>query len=154
MIGAANGVAGLDASGRVPAAQLPSFVDDVIEGYYHEGQFYYDAEHTQLITPETGKIYVDLPTNKTYRWSGSTYVVIGTSLALGETSDTAYRGDRGKIAYDHSVHIGDTAPTDGNIMVWMDTAEEGYDPELMSEMIATHNTNLNAHLITDSVTSK
>ena len=53
-------------------------------------------------TGETGLIYVTLDTNLTYRWSGSAYVEISASLALGETSGTAYRGDRGKTAYDHS----------------------------------------------------
>ena len=53
-------------------------------------------------TGESGKIYIALDTNKIYRWSGSVYVVISDTLALGETASTAYRGDRGKIAYDHS----------------------------------------------------
>ncbi len=78
-VGAANGVAGLDDTGKVPSSQLPSYVDDVIEGYYYNGQFYSDSEHTQEITPETGKIYVDLDTNKTYRWGGTTYVEISQS---------------------------------------------------------------------------
>lgn len=101
-VGVANGVAELDVNGKVPASQLPSFVDDVIEGYYYNSAFYEDAGHTILITGETGKIYIDLDTNKTYRWSGSVYAEISESLALGETSSTAYRGDRGKTAYDHS----------------------------------------------------
>ena len=100
--GAANGLAELDSAGKVPAAQLPSFVDDVLEGYYYNSKFYKEAAHTTEITGETGKIYVDLPTNKTYRWSGTAYVVISDTIALGETASTAYRGDRGKIAYDHS----------------------------------------------------
>lgn len=100
--GAANGVAELDANGKVPSSQLPSFVDDVIEGYYYNGKFYSDSAHTTEITGESGKIYVDLSTEKTYRWSGSAFVVISETLALGETSSTAYRGDRGKAAYDHS----------------------------------------------------
>lgn len=78
-IGAANGVAGLDEAGKVPSSQLPSYVDDVIEGYYYNGKFYTDSAHTEEITPETGKIYVDLDTNKTYRWSGTTYVEISQS---------------------------------------------------------------------------
>lgn len=78
-IGAANGVAGLDDAGKVPSSQLPSYVDDVIEGYYYNGKFYTDSAHTEEITPETGKIYVDLDTNKTYRWSGTTYVEISQS---------------------------------------------------------------------------
>ena len=103
-MGAANGVAQLDSTGKVPAAQLPSFVDDVIEGYLYNGKFYQEAAHTTEILAESGKIYVDITdgVNKTYRWSGTAYVEISSSLALGETSSTAYRGDRGKTAYDHS----------------------------------------------------
>lgn len=91
--GAANGVAELDANGKVLTSQLPSFVDDVIE-----------AENFAVLPNEgeTGKIYVTLDDNKTYRWSGSAYVEISASLALGETDSTAYRGDRGKVAYDHA----------------------------------------------------
>ena len=100
--GAANGVAELDANGKVPSSQLPSYVDDVIEGYYYNSKFYKESSHTTEITGETGKIYVDLSTEKTYRWSGTAFAEISASLALGETSSTAYRGDRGKTAYDHS----------------------------------------------------
>lgn len=76
--GAANGVAILDASGQVPASQLPSYVDDVLEGYYKsaDGKFYKEAAYTNLIAGETGKIYVSLDTNKTYRWTGTTFVYI------------------------------------------------------------------------------
>ena len=91
--GAANGLAELDSSGKVPSAQLPSYVDDVLE-YANQSSF--------PVKGESGKIYIAQDTNKTYRWSGSTYVEISPSLALGETSSTAYRGDRGKVAYDHS----------------------------------------------------
>lgn len=91
--GTANGVAELDANGKVPSSQLPSYVDDVLE---------YSAKSSFPATGESGKIYVDTTTNKTYRWSGSAYVEISESLALGETDSTAYRGDRGKTAYDHS----------------------------------------------------
>ena len=91
--GAANGLAELDANGLIPSAQLPSFVDDVLE-YANLAAF--------PGTGETGKIYVAQDTNITYRWSGSQYTEISSSLALGETSSTAYRGDRGKTAYDHS----------------------------------------------------
>ena len=77
--GSAGGVASLDNTGKVPSSQLPSYVDDVVEGYYYNGKFYTDSAHTQLITPETGKIYVDIDTSKAYRWSGSTYVEISQS---------------------------------------------------------------------------
>ena len=101
-LGVANGVATLDSTGKVPSGQLPSYVDDVIEGYLYNGVFYKDTSYTTSIVGESGKIYIDLPTNKTYRWTGSVYGVISETIALGETSSTAYRGDRGKIAYDHS----------------------------------------------------
>ena len=101
-LGVANGVATLDSTGKVPSGQLPSYVDDVIEGYLYNGVFYKDTSYTTSIVGESGKIYIDLPTNKTYRWTGSVYGVISETIALGEISSTAYRGDRGKIAYDHS----------------------------------------------------
>ena len=100
--GANNGVAELDGTGKVPSAQLPSFVDDVVEGYLNEGKFYKESAHTTAITGEAGKIYVDLASLKTYRWSGTAFVVISETIALGETSSTAFRGDRGKTAYEHS----------------------------------------------------
>lgn len=102
--GANNGVATLDNTGKVPSSQLPSYVDDVIEGYLSGGKFYVEAGHTTEITAESGKIYVDITDGKniTYRWSGTAYVEISKSIALGETAGTAYYGDKGKIAYDHS----------------------------------------------------
>lgn len=100
--GVAGGVAELDGAGKVLASQLPSFVDDVLEGYLSGGEFYGDEAHKKVFAQESGKIYVDLPSGKTYRWSGSAYVVISETLALGETSGTAYRGDFGKAAYTHS----------------------------------------------------
>ena len=102
--GAANGVAELDANGLVPTAQLPSFVDDVLE-YTNKASF--------PTTGETGKIYVDLATNLTYRWSGSAYVEISPSLALGTTSSTAFRGDYGNSAYAHAVTNKGSAFTSG-----------------------------------------
>lgn len=102
--GAKSGLAELDANGKVPAAQLPSYVDDVIEAYKSGADFYEDSAHTasKKITGETGKIYVDLHTNVTYRWSGTAYVEISASLALGTTSSTAFAGDKGQVAYTHS----------------------------------------------------
>lgn len=123
--GTANGVAELDANGKVPSSQLPSFVDDTIEGYLYNSKWYKESTHTTEIAGETGKIYVELSTNKTYRWSGSAFIEISASLALGETSSTAYRGDRGKIAYDHSQSIHartdatktEASSTNGNIKI-------------------------------------
>lgn len=91
--GAASGVAELDSTGRVPSSQLPSYVDDVLE---------FSNKDAFPAIGEDGKIYVAEDTNITYRWGGTGYVEISSSLALGETSSTAYRGDRGKTAYDHS----------------------------------------------------
>ena len=103
--GAASGLAELDANGTVPTSQLPSFVDDVLE---------YASQSNFPATGETGKIYIALDTNLTYRWSGTVYVEISASLALGETSSTAYRGDRGATAYSHA--------TDSNRLTTAQTA--------------------------------
>ena len=100
--GVANGVAELDAGGKVPASQLPSYVDDVVEGYLSGSKFFEDSTYNTEIPAVSGKIYVDLQSYKTYRWTGSTYAVISETISLGETSSTAYRGDRGAIAYTHS----------------------------------------------------
>lgn len=91
--GAANGLAPLGSDTKIPAAYLPNFVDDVLE---------YASFSSFPVTGLTGNIYVAIDTNMIYRWSGTQYIEISSSLALGETSATAYRGDRGKIAYDHS----------------------------------------------------
>lgn len=103
-MGVANGVATLDATGLVPASQLPSYVDDVVEGYLgDDGALYTQADKAgDKITGETGKIYVDLGSGKTYRWSGTAYVIISDTIALGITSSTAFRGDYGNTAYLHS----------------------------------------------------
>ena len=93
--GQPNGLASLDSSGKVPSSQLPSYVDDVIEGYYYNSKFYKESSHTTEIAGESGKIYTDLGNNKTYRWSGTAYTEISASLALGTTSSTAYPGDKG-----------------------------------------------------------
>ena len=91
-----NTKADLD-GGKVPAWQLPSYVDDVLE-FANLASF--------PATGESGKIYIAIDTNLTYRWGGSSYVVMSSSLALGETASTAYRGDNGKLAYDHSQATG------------------------------------------------
>lgn len=110
------GVATLDTNGKVPSAQLPSFVDDVVDVgiYTNDLTKAYNASGAE-VTLEEGKIYVadlvvtptgkesaTVVTNRTYRWSGTTLVEISESLALGETSSTAFDGARGKVAYDHS----------------------------------------------------
>ena len=93
-------------SGVIDSSHLPSYVDDVLDGYLSGGKFYKtknsNGTYSTELAAEAGKIYVNLNDNKTYRWSGSAYVVISETIALGETSSTAYYGDKGKIAYDHS----------------------------------------------------
>ena len=97
VLGQANGVATLDESGLIPSAQLPSYVDDVIEGYADVtvdtttdesgfktttvtvNGFYSDEAHQYAITGESGKIYVDVKTNLSYRWGGTVYVQITSS---------------------------------------------------------------------------
>lgn len=91
--GVAEGVAELDTNGKVPSSQLPSYVDDVLE---------YESVSNFPTPGESGKIYVAKDVNKSYRQSGSGYVDMNEGVVLGETASTAYRGDRGKAAYDHA----------------------------------------------------
>lgn len=101
--GAPNGLASLNESGIIPSAQLPSYVDYVIE---------VDTFSNLPGTGESGKIYIVQDTNLTYRWSGTDYVEISKSLALGETSSTAYPGDKGKATTDKLNRIPDKLITD------------------------------------------
>ena len=134
--GVANGVATLDGTGKVPAAQLPSFVDDVLE---------FPTRSDFPATGESGKIYVALDTNLTYRWSGSAYVEISPSLALGETSTTAYRGDRGKIAYDHASAKGNAYASD---LYQMTTNAEGHVTAAAAMTVADFESKYNIRPIT------
>lgn len=125
--GANNGVAELDASGRVPATQLPSYVDDVVDlvtfvttnptSGMVAGQKRYNSTTKQIFTstsatagtssaPESDKIYVRVDNNTTWRWSGSDLIQMNAGLTLGNTSSTAHRGDHGVIAYTHSQATG------------------------------------------------
>ena len=99
--------ANLSDNGKVPANQLPSYVDDVLE---------YGTFNTFPTTGEDGKIYVAQDTDLTYRWSGTRYVEISQSLALGETSSTAYPGDKGKqLSEDLKAEIGRSSHEDASI---------------------------------------
>lgn len=91
--GVKNGVAELDEYGKVVASQLPTYISDVLE---------YDSKDKFPEKGESNVVYVDVSTNITYRWGGTIYVAIGSDLALGETSLTAYYGDKGAAAYSHS----------------------------------------------------
>ena len=106
--GVANGIASLDEDGKVPSTQLPSYVDDVLEGYFIDDTHFaekYVEDAPVYYTPEKGKIYVDISestdySGKTYRWSGTKYSVISETLALGEVTGTAYDGGKGKKTTD------------------------------------------------------
>lgn len=96
LLGVASGVATLDSGGKVPSSQLPSFVDDVIDAYIVSGATALSAgwlsktSGGSALTPETDKIYVIVSSgeylNKTYRWSGTTYVEISASPAQATES--------------------------------------------------------------------
>ena len=96
-MGAASGVATLGTDGKIPASQLPSYVDDVLE---------YASLSAFPATGESGKIYVALDTNKTYRWSGTTYTEISPSIVIGTTTGTAFDGGSGYAhVTDGDIHV-------------------------------------------------
>jgi hypothetical protein len=125
----ANGVATLGTDGRIPASQIPGVVTSIEE---------YD---TLEDFPEVGvltTVYLALDTGLTYLWSGSQYVALSSSLALGETSTTAYRGDRGKIAYDYSQvgHLPLAGGTvTGNLVVGGDLTISGTTTTINTETV-------------------
>lgn len=135
--GASGGVAELGLDGKIPVSQLPSYVDDVIDAYGRTDteaetevfNLYADEAFGTKLTPESGKIYVDVLSNKTYRWSGSVWAQIGggSGVALGETAQTAYRGDRGKIAYDHSQAEHAPADAEKNVQPDWSTTDQNSD---------------------------
>lgn len=112
--GAVNGVATLGADGLVPSTQLPSYVDDVVDV----------ATYSDLpATGETGVIYVTLDTNKTYRWSGSTYIEISqseihkyTGTITGNGSSTSFTIQHGLGTKDVIINVYDTT-TNADIIV-------------------------------------
>lgn len=118
--GAANGVAELNEYGYINTSQIPGYLNDVQP---------YDTKTGFPGTGETGILYIALDTNLAYLWSGSAYVEVSPSLALGETSATAYRGDRGKTAYDHSQATHAPAGAEVNVQSnWTtsDTSDDAY----------------------------
>lgn len=114
-----TGVATLDETGKVPASQLPAYVDDVLE---------FANKEAFPATGETGKIYVALDTNLTWRWSGTTYVEISPSIALGETSSTAYPGDKGKANADAIAGM-------GNVIITYDVRSNKFVNRMADPMI-------------------
>lgn len=156
--GTAGGVAILDGSGKVPASQLPGFVDDVLDSYVRPGATLYSAAWLSLekngaaLTPEEGKLYIVKEgeyANHQYRWTGSQYGEIASSLALGEVTGTAYDGGKGKALKDEltaeskriddneadiaalrtdvdtgETYIGAVEPDNKRYKTWIDTTEE------------------------------
>lgn len=122
-----NGKADL-VDGLVPASQLPSFVDAVVDSYIVSGSTEFSSGWLSLtdgglaLTPEDSKVYIVLTAgayqNKTYRWSGTVYAVIGNDLTLGTTSTTAFRGDYGNTAYLHSQVTGGVHVTSSDRLSW------------------------------------
>lgn len=149
--GAVGGVAELDGTGKVPAIQLPSFVDDVVEGYIVGSPMGADWLSATVgggaFAPEAGKIYIVLTAGdyerRTYRWSGMVYAPIGNDLVLGETANTAYRGDYGKVAYQHSQVAHAPANAQKNVQAdWQisNTANDGYIKNKPVIPVAVHKT--------------
>lgn len=119
----ANGVAGLDASGKIPASQLPAGYDnvDMLQSFVTTnpssnmqiGQKFYNTTTKKIFTATSAttgvetaveggdKIYINITENKSYRWTGATMVAVGngSGVALGTTSSTAFRGDYGNTLY-------------------------------------------------------
>ncbi len=156
--GSAGGVAVLDNSGKVPASQLPGFVDDVLDSYVRPGAALYSASWLSLeqngaaLTPEEGKLYIVKEgeyANHQYRWTGTQYGEIASSLALGEVTGTAYDGGKGKALRDEltaeakriddneadiaalrtdvdtgETYIGAAEPDNKRYRTWIDTTEE------------------------------
>lgn len=156
--GSAGGVAALDGSGKVPASQLPGFVDDVLDSYVRPGATLYSAAWLSLekngaaLTPEEGKLYIVKEgeyANHQYRWTGSQYGEIASSLALGEVTGTAYDGGKGKALRNEltaeskriddneadiaalrtdvdtgETYIGAAEPDNKRYKTWIDTTEE------------------------------
>lgn len=140
--GAPNGLASLNESGIIPSAQLPSYVDDVIE---------VDTFSNLPGTGESGKIYIVQDTNLTYRWSGTAYVEISKSLALGETSSTAYPGDKGKATTDK------LNKTSDKVVVGPTTVNPSTDKiviKYQTHFTSTNSDNEDSHTINAATTSQ
>lgn len=102
-LGINDGVATLDQNGKLETSQLPNGIDGIIEGKMNTEKTQFTPTGESIpISPLANKIYVDIDTNTSYRWGGTIYVSLSSGIALGITSATAYRGDLGKIAYEHS----------------------------------------------------
>lgn len=100
--GVANGIPYLDSSGKLPVSMVPGRAVEVVSCYVYNGGAYEDAQHTVPITAEESKLYIDKTTSRVYVYSGTTLVAPPDSIAIGTTSNSAFRGDLGQTAYDHA----------------------------------------------------
>lgn len=159
--GSANGIASLDEQGVVPSAQLPSYVDDVIDVYatYNKSaegvlsniRLFSNQEKTTPITPESGKIYIDVEGNYQFRWTGTIYTTVGAPTVLGEVTGTAYDGGKGKALSDkinkmsNKVVVGPTTveAASDNIKLWYQTHKT-----------STNADEVDSHTINAATTSK
>lgn len=159
--GSANGIASLDEQGVVPSAQLPSYVDDVIdvyatydksaEGVLSNIRLFSNQEKTIPITPESGKIYIDVEGNYQFRWTGTIYTTVGAPTVLGEVTGTAYDGGKGKALSDKINKMSN------KVVVGPTTVEAASDTIIL--YYETHKTSTNAdevdsHTINAATTSK
>ncbi len=127
--GAANGVAELDENGKIPMSQIPGAVNDVVPCYgvvtkdslgnVTDIQVYEDAEHTiPVIAEDSSIIYLDVGDTDSYHyqymWGKTAWAMANATVVIGESATNAYRGDRGKIAYDHSQARGTGTVTENN----------------------------------------
>lgn len=140
--GAPNGLASLNESGIIPSAQLPSYVDDVIE---------VDTFSNLPGTGESGKIYIVQDTNLTYRWSGTDYVEISKSLALGETSSTAYAGDKGKATTDKVNRMSDKVTVGPNSV---ESAADNVKLLYVTHKTSTNENSQDSHTISAATTTQ
>lgn len=147
--GVANGVASLDSSGKVPASQLPGFVDDVLDVYVRSGATLYSSTWLSLtsggaaLTPEDGKLYLVKEgkyANHQYRWTGSQYGEIASSLALGEVTGTAYDGAKGKATADKVAEIESDLQSKSEEITALQTASNE-----LKETTALHATEINSN---------
>lgn len=140
--GVANGIATLDQNGLVPSSQLPSYVDDVIE---------VSTFSALPNTGESGKIYITQDTNLTYRWSGTAYVEISQSLALGETSSTAYAGDKGKATTDKVNRMSDKVTVGPNSV---ESAADNVKLWYVTHKTSTNKDSQDSHTISAATTTQ
>lgn len=159
--GSANGIASLDEQGIVPSAQLPSYVDDVIdvyatydksaEGVLSNIQLFSNQEKTTPITPESGKIYIDVEGNYQFRWTGTIYTTVGAPTVLGEVTGTAYDGGKGKALSDKINKMSDKVVVGPTIVT---SSTNNVVIKYQTHFTSTNSNSEDSHAINAATTSK